>query len=126
MTKQKKKEKKLKLKKKAIRKEKLKSKAGEVKPLMLSAFNKSVKASFKASEKERKKFKKQSKILDRKYVQGEVHFPIYVFNSSLERTVKIKNLQEMQFMGLHLGTILTCIRDRKAYSKHYFSYNKHN
>ncbi len=73
-----------------------------------------------------KKTKKQSKILDRKYVKGEVRFPIYVFNSNLIRTVKIKSLQEMQFMGLHLGTILTCIRDRKAYSKHYFSYNKHN
>ena len=116
-----------KMKKLAIKEEKLKLKASEVKPLMLKQFNKQVKSDFKASEKQRKKFKKakkQSKILDRKYVAGEVTFPIYVFNSKLERTVKIRSLDELQFMGLHLGTILTCVRDSKMYSKHYFSYNK--
>lgn len=71
-----------------------------------------------------KKAKKQSNIIDRKYVAGEVSFPIYVFNSSGERTVKIKSKDELHYMGLHLGTTLTCVRDGTKYSNHYFSYNK--
>ena len=85
---------------------------------------KEAKSKLKVKSKKPKKVKKQSKILDRKYVAGEVSFPIYVFNSKLIRTVKIKSIDELQFMGLHLGTILTCVRDKKIYSKHYFSYNK--
>lgn len=74
----------------------------------------------KSKSKKKVKKLKQNKC----YVQGEVNFPIYVFNSSLERTVKIKDKDSLFYMGLHLGSVLTCIRDKTTYRNHYFSYNK--
>lgn len=106
MTKQKKKEKKVKkakLKKLAIKEAKLKSKVKSKKP---------------------KKDKKQSKILDRKYTRGEVHFPIYVFNSKLVRVLKLKDRKHVTDLGKHLGTLLTCVRDETSCNSFFYSYNK--
>jgi len=83
------------------------------------------KATKEVKVKSKAKVKKSKAPKPRKrYILGEVTFPIYVFNSKLVRTVKIKNEGELQYMGLHLATILTCVRDGTTYSKHYFSYNK--
>lgn len=76
----------------------------------------------KVESKSKPKVKKVKK--PKKYIQGEITFPIYVFNDKRERTVKIKTKDSVTYMGLHLGTVLTCVRDGTLYKGHYFSYNK--
>lgn len=81
----------------------------------------------KALKKQKKKSRKiKSKELKvrRDYVKGMgAEFPIYVFLDG-KKELKIKSMEHLNKKGLHLGTVLTAVRDGTKYRGRLFSYNK--
>lgn len=79
----------------------------------------------KVKRKKVKKVKVNKPTLIRAYdSKVGAEFPIYVFNHKGIRLRKLSDREAVLHAGLHLGTVLTCVRDMKLHHGSYFSYNK--